>query len=247
MEKIRGIQLGVLIIGSLYWDCSKIRAKWRQDRLCLNAKQHVNAPIRYGRSSSSRGKSFTMVFSMNLVRENQLGQAIVVPCQQLVNNSEDLVKEARYLWAVESNEKYFTDISTCKSWGRIVLLENPNHPIPDEIRRGWCKHVSSNTCYRRLIGSADSEKIAVDGSGGFLKIPWPEFEDGSVLEMDALLATVTNPTIDNGDYPSVHKIAKAWNTSDGKNHIDYFCKNRAHGIKTFQDIEIQNRLQKLWQ
>ena len=103
MEKSHGIQLGVLIIGSLHWDCSGIRDKWRQDRLCMKAKQHVKAPIRYGRCSSSRGDSYTMVFSMNL-HENQFGQAIVTPYQQLVSNSEDLVKEAKYLWAAESNK-----------------------------------------------------------------------------------------------------------------------------------------------
>ena len=66
--------------------------------------------------------------------------------------------------------------------------------------------------------------------------------------MDALLATVTNPEIDkNGDYPSSQMIVQAWNTCKGKNYVDYFCKNRAHGIKTFQDIEIQHQLYELWQ
>lgn len=247
MGKTQGLQLGVLIIGSLYWDCSKIRTKWRQDRLCLKAKQHVKVPIRYGRRSSSRGNSYTMVFSMNLVHENRCGQAIVAPCQQLVSNSEGLVKEAKYLWAAESNEKYSADISTCKSWGRIVLLENPKRLIPDEIRRGWCNHILSNTYYEKEMGFADSKDIAVDESGGFLRTPWPKLRDGSDLETDILLATVTDPEIDKiGDYPSSQTIAQAWNTCKGKKYIDYFCKNRAYGIKTAQDVEIQDQLCELW-
>ena len=189
-----------------------------------------------------------MVFSMNLAHEKQFGQAIVAPCQQLVNNSDDLVKEAKFLWAAESKKDCIAKKSTCKSWGRIVLLENPNRPIPNEIRRGWCNHILSNTCYGKEMDFTDSKDIAVDESGGFLRTPWPKLGDGSDLEMDALLATVTNPEIDkNGDYPSSQAIAQAWNTCKGKNYVDYFCKNRAHGIKTFQDIEIQRQLHELWQ
>ena len=187
-----------------------------------------------------------MVFSMNL-HENQFGQTIVVPCLQSVKNSDDLVKEAKYLWAAESKKDCIAEKSTCKNWGRIVLLENPNRPIPNEIRRGWCKHILSNTRYQNEMGFAGGKDIAIDESGGFLNIPWPKLEDGSDLEMDVLLATVTNPEIDeNGDYPSSQTIAQAWNTCKGKNYVDYFCKNRAHGIKTFQDSEIQDELSKLW-
>ena len=240
------MRIGILISGSLYWDCLPFREQWRQDRLYLDDKQYVKVPIRYGRCSSTRGNSYTMVISKGLVRKNQLGQAIIVPCQQLVNSSEDLIKEAKYLWAAESNRQYITDIPTCKSWGRIVLLKNPNLSIPGEISRGWCGHIYNNTNYGEELKHTDSEESAIDESGGFLDIDWPESVDGSVLEMDALLATVTNPNFTNGDYPSVHKIVNAWNTSDGKNYVDYFYKNRAHGIKTFQDIEIQDRLQQLW-
>ena len=162
-----------------------------------------------------------MVFSKELICKNQFGQAIAVPCQRLVNNSEDLIKEAKYLWATESNEKYFTDIPTCKGWGRIVLLENTNRPIPGEIRRGWCEHVSRNTRYRKKLKHTASEESVVDESGGFLDIDWPESVDGSALETDVLLATATKPTIDDdSSYPSVQIIAEAWNSRKGKNYID---------------------------
>ena len=96
------------------------------------------------------------------------------------------------------------------------------------------------------MNSANGEEVVVD-KDGFLKIPWPKSEGGSDLGVDALLATATNPTIVGGCYPLAPEIAKAWDTRDGKNYIDYFCKNRAHGIKTFQDTKIEDRLRKLWQ
>ena len=82
-----GPSLGVLIIGSLYWDNS-IRDKWRRERLDLERRQYVRAPIRYGRRSERRGHSYTMVFSAGL-READFGTAIAVPCR-----SRDLIAEA---------------------------------------------------------------------------------------------------------------------------------------------------------
>ena len=62
------------------------------------------------------------------------------------------------------------------------------------------------------------------------------------LELDALLATATSPKIVNECYPSVKRIAKAWVTPRGREHVDYFCKNRESGIQTFQDDDILTHL-----
>ena len=40
--------LGVLIIGSLCWDCACHRKQWRGNRLNWDKKRPVRAPIRYG-------------------------------------------------------------------------------------------------------------------------------------------------------------------------------------------------------
>ena len=69
-----GPTLGVLIIGSLFWDNST-RDEWRRDRLDLERRQYVRAPIRYGRQSTGRGCSYTMVFSAGLC-EAEFGTAI---------------------------------------------------------------------------------------------------------------------------------------------------------------------------
>ena len=64
----------------------------------------------------------------------------------------------------------------------------------------------------------------------------------SELEFDALLGTATNPTIENGKYPSERAIAKAWSTPEGKRHISYFDNNVSSGITTWQDREIKRWL-----
>ena len=241
-----GLSLGVLIIGSLYWDRDCHRRNWRRDRLDQCCKRYVRAPIRYGRRSKTRGCSYTMVFSSGLGADDY-GRAIVVPCSQRARNVADVVDEAVYLWTAETptGKNPQRRVSAETGWGCVGLLPNPERPLPADVRAGWKQKVSREPCYGRLK-AADNEDAAVDESG-FLTIPWPESEDGAGLKVDVLLATTTNPTIDGGDYPSAQQVADAWNSCDGRDYVDYFCRNRAYGIKTFQDDSIQKRLWALWQ
>ncbi len=117
---------------------------------------------------------------------------------------------------------------------------NPDHPIPDDLRRGWGARVSREQCYGGLA-RAEDEKAIVEGSG-VLNIPWPKCTDGSHLEGNALLATATNPTLVDGCYPSAQEIATAWNTDTSSNYVEYFRKNREHDITTFQDDKIESYL-----
>ena len=38
-------------------------------------------------------------------------------------------------------------------------------------------------------------------------------------------------------------IADGWTTQEGKKHVNYFWENRAHGITTFEDAEIERLLE----
>ena len=176
-----------------------------------------------------------MVFSMNLVHEKRFGRAIVVPCK-----SQDLVKEAECLWLVERPPKSTPNGRISAAWGCVALLENPIRPLPKKLRDEWTTRVEREPCYGQLMNSGCDEEVVVDGSG-FLNIPWPSSEDGSDLGVDALLATATNPTIVGGCYPSAQQIVDA-RPPDGTEPVDYFHKNREHGIKTFQDDEIEGLL-----
>ena len=231
------MKIGVLIVGSLYWDDSAPRTAWRSERLDCVRRQQVRAQIRYGRRSSGRGNSYTMVFSSGL-REEQFGTAIAIPFK-----SENLLEEAEHLWAAE--DRFGGGPNGCISdcWGCVALLEHPQVPLPRDVRARWTARVEREPHYGKLDHAHD-ETAAVDESG-FLSIRWPRTENGSLLEMDALLATATCPTLNAGDYPSPRKIAEAWNTPGGRKKAKYFWCNRAHGITTFQDAEIEAQLREL--
>ena len=232
------MKIGVLIIGSLYWDESQHRTDWRSKRLDCICWQRVRVPIRYGRRSSGRGDSYTMVFSPGL-REEQFGTAITIPFK-----SDNLLEEAERLWAAEDRVGRGLNAGILAGWGCVALLEHPKAPLPPDVRERWTTRVELERRYLKLV-DVHYEAAAVDECG-FLNIRWPRSENGSLLEMDALLATATCPTLNEcDDYPSPAEIAEAWNTVRGRKEIKYFWRNRAHRITTFQDADIKAKLLEL--
>lgn len=232
------MKIGVLIIGSLCWDDLQHRIDWRRKRLDCVRGQRVRAPIRYGRRSRGRGDSFTMVFSPGL-REEQFGTAIAIPFK-----SDNLLEEAEHLWDAEAprSRSRKSRISAC--WGRVALLEHPKTSLRPDVRKRWTTRIKLEQNYAKLA-HAHYEAAAVD-EYGFLNIRWPRSENGSLLEMDALLATATCPTLNAcDDYHLPPEIAEAWNTVRGRKETKYFWRNRAHGITTFQDDEIEAQLLEL--
>ena len=231
------VQIGVLIIGSLYWDDSGPRSVWRSERLDRDAQQRVRAPIRYGRRAMKRGNTYTMVFSSGLA-EGQFGAAIAVPFK-----SKDLLEEAEHLWAAERDAANGPNGRISAPWGGVALLENPMVPVHRESREGWIARVQQEPRYGNLEHAQDEARRSRQIR--FLSIDWPNTVNGSPLEWDALLAAATCPTLDDGEYPSSRNIADAWNTPVGRNEVKYLRNNRAHGITTFQDTEIEAHLREL--
>jgi hypothetical protein len=228
------LNVGVLIIGSLAWD--RERSTWRDNRLHTTRALAVTAPIRYGRRSQNRGKTFTMVFS----RGCPLGRAIIAPCALGISNIGDLVTEAEHLWAAESNKPIEQCISA--SWGRIVVLPNPSSTIPLSLMKDWAERVSGEPTYGD-VPQAEREGQLVSKEG-ILQIAWPQPIGTVPADLpDLLLATATHPSLQGSprDYSSVEEIAGAWK-SDRSNQIKYFLQNVAHGIHTFQDAAIRERL-----
>ena len=127
-----GLSVGVLIIGSLYWDLASDRKEWRASRLNAGGARTVRAPIRYGRQSSTRGCSYTMVFSSDL-REDPSGRAIIVPCKHHAYSIDDLNVEAECLWAAERQQDA-TRRGISAGWGCVALLVNPNRT--DSVKGG---------------------------------------------------------------------------------------------------------------
>lgn len=244
-ENGRELRIGVLIIGSLFWDSKHHRTLWRRQRLDMDAAQRVCAPIRYGRRSTGRGCSYTMVFSTSLIAEDEFGKAQVVPCTHAVSSAAEIANEAEALWLAERPPDSEPNSRISASWGCVALVEHPKRPLSDEVRLGWAGRVAREGCDYAQLNSAVGEEPAVDQQSGLLNIPWPTLVDGSDLACDVLLATATNPTIVGGSYPSAQQIADAWNTLDGKKHVNYFHNNRESNIATFQDGEIEERLREL--
>ncbi|MDE0112354.1 MAG: hypothetical protein OXI87_10975 [Albidovulum sp.] len=182
-----------------------------------------------------------MVYSTSLP-ENQFGCGIVVPCKKRASGIDDLVEEAKRLWAAERNKEW--DKLTAKQkkisadWGCVGILKNPESKS-EELLNGWTKHFCGAGCYDRLEGDKVKKSFVIDKSGCLnLNMHW-DWKLGDDLHIDVLLAAATVPNFDGDEYPTAKNIADAWKTLKGKDHVDYFCKNRAYGITTFQDNEIK--------
>ena len=161
------VKLGVLIVGSLYWDLKPPRPRWRAERLDSAHQEHVRVPIRYGRRSSTRRDSYTMVVSTALAAD-ELGTAIAVPC-----HSCDLVEEAEELWAAEDNSNDGGEGRISAGFGCVALLENPDCPLPDKLRMGWTDRVGREVNYKTPMRMHGEDRDVVDPCSGFLKIDWP--------------------------------------------------------------------------
>jgi hypothetical protein len=227
------LSVGILIIGSLYWDTRGGRDRWRENRLQMDRDLLVKAPIRYGRRSQSG--TYTMVFGP----VPALGQARAVPCKKPVSSFKELIAEAEWLWTAERRdvptEERQLAHKLSAAWGCVALLTNPNAQTSQAWLDCWASRVSAEGEH------GAGEEHLVDHRG-LLQVPWPELaQGGGAAPLDLLLATTNSPTLTNGSYPSAQEIADAWNQKTGGS-AEYFRRNRNSGIYTFEDESIARRL-----
>lgn len=235
--------IGILAIGSLYWGRG-VREAWRQSRLRMQDEISASVPIRYGRLSTTgeqRG-TYTMVFSSEPVK---LGNAKVLPCANNVASLEDLKTEARLLWAAE--RKYpQPDVTIASSWGCVVIMRNPNGNADDELIDGWANCVARDIHVRNLARGIEEGRLISER--GLLQIPWPNLDSGEAVNLDLLLATANEPTLEGNPpvYPSADTIARAWKQALKERPDDrpdnYFWQNKQNGITTYQDPDIERIL-----
>lgn len=228
------LKVGVLIIGSLFWDSEQNRPAWRGARLDMATVQTVIAPIRYGRRSGrNRGHTYTMVFS----RLAEPGHAKVVQCTRKVSTPDDLIVEAQALWKAENPRAEAGRLAA--EWGCVAVLCNPERTISEEIIKGWAKCVADEPDYGNVSQTIEEGQL-VD-KAGLLNVDWPQVVDGEKsVELDLLLATANDPeiTATSRSYPTVETIANAWNAGASQ-HAEYFWRNAENGIRTFQDDAIR--------
>lgn len=228
----------IVIIGSLLWDTKQDRLRWRKEDLTLKNKFQVYLPIRYGRSSSSRKNTHTMVFSTKCYSKNYgLGKGWVVPIVDEINSFADLKKQGRNLGIVEG----FSD-KISSDWGSVAIKFNPQKKTFGDLKKKWSKFMSNRLVGHKLLETKlKSERCAID-SNGLLNIRWPQpvgLDNDFVDDFDFLMATVIKPTLNNGRYPLVSKIADSMNKTG---YLKYFLNNRINGIVTFQDQRILSKL-----
>jgi len=240
-EKLQG---GILIIGSLYWEnetnavnkvLGKLREDWRIKELNIEEKIPVRCLIRYGRKSSSRYDTYTMLFSNSCPK---LGSAILVPFKDTIPVEKDFKGLADQVSTVALVEgiREATEINSFKKWGMVALkimpsLINSDPDVAKQLKDWWAG------LHR---GSIDENPYRISGlerssvtNEGFLNIE--VFSEDDLKPFDYILATPVVPGI--SAYPTGKVIADAMNKSTPKYHT-YFLENIKAEIRTFQDEEI---------
>ncbi|MFH2050538.1 MAG: hypothetical protein ABIJ12_13965 [bacterium] len=237
--------LGILVIGSLFWDEKDHRSKWRNSRLDTDNKIYVKVPIRYGRISSLRNNTYTMVISNTCSNDKKIGTAIVIPCRRSITTGQDIIDEAKALWNAEQKEDRQIKDKISAKWGTVGILKNPTKDYPPEIFSDWKKFYNPNGFGQVKFLMCEERPISNEG---ILSINWPRrVSDDSPIDFDFILATVTAPSYisnDNSDKrdPSTKEIAQEWIRAHKA--VEYFTKNRKDNITTFQDKEISKELNK---
>lgn len=244
MKNNLNLKGGVIIIGSLLWqdhledqDKDNIRKKWRNKNLDKNSKMLVKLPIRYGKKST--GNIYTMVFSNNCQRDNRLGTGYIFQFKSNpINNFKELLARAK---AMSKAERIGKNLE--KDWGKVTILFNPdkiNPEIKKQILLEWKKQFKRKD---RENYKFKPEKSCVNARSE-LNIEWPSpvnNQDAEALsQFDFLIATATNPHHNGGiSYPSDSKVAETVKNDKDRR---YFINNIKHGITTFQDNSIINKI-----
>jgi hypothetical protein len=232
------MRLGILIIGSLYWDRSPVRSRWRLSRLSCDGARGVKVPIRYGKKASTRGNTFTMVFAMSCLTDDQIGTGIVVPARAECYEPDQFIEEAEHLWAAERNREDISGI--CGTWGKVCILQNPHAIIPDPMLRAWQSRIDTLGKHYSPLHAAEGEQSVLEASTGRALFDWPTdpATKEPLADFDLLLMTANEPTLNERlQYHSPKEIADAWR-ADERDQVLYFHNNRHYGIRSFEDFAI---------
>ena len=232
LYEITEMKGAVLIIGSLLWENKEnslnrnqgeLRENWRKE-LDINNKFEVEVPIRYGRKSSSRRCTYTMIFSNSV---STSGKAYLAPYKEESHSFEDIKKQAIRLAKAEGISTNKFPNRLIASWGAVGIAFNKktNAEIV-EIKNRWHEEFVSfdNTDYK--IGQ---EKPSILRNGEL------NFEFVIPDNIDYVFATPVIPNV--AEYPSIDKIASAILESNPR-YDTYLIKNIENGIRVKDDDKI---------
>ena len=247
-NKIKG---GVVIIGSLFWEdkdnaiqekesieLAEKRKEWRETYLDLSKdkEERHQLPIRYGRCSSGRKCTYTMVFAREALAKNS--HALVIPYKDEIDFSQydNFEKQAKELAYVEGISK---DGEKClrKSWGCIGIYINPNSGNSRTVRNHWRNLRLTDKNYKNNPKYFNPEaplirrnyclisKVQINTEIDFLFFCYMKVEHQELR----------NDGKPKRQYPTPQEIAGQINRSGYKT---YFEENKKNRIETFQDIDI---------
>ena len=224
---------GVLMIGSLRWDPDEQRKDWINNNLQIDRQIIVQAPIRYGRISSGRNDTFTMVFSNECNQPDLLGKAVFVPFADNPLDLSNVVTQSIKLINAERKNAIINPRFFYWSWGTLTISINPNILVETSE-----KYSQAKLLLDFWSGKYDEEfnpeqyKVGQEptilNNLGILNFIWTD----ELNDFDFIIATATIPV---RVYPSSQDIA---DRMFANGYDEYFFKNRKFGISTFQDEEI---------
>ncbi len=233
--KLKG---GVIIIGSLIWEDHLkeknqdfIRRDWKNQNL-LTDRKLTPVPIRYGRKSSSRKDTYTMIFTKS--NENSLGQGLIIEFRETINSFEDLEIQAIAL-AIAEGIYTSSNNRISSTWGSVGLLINPALKKSDFAKfeflsKKWTDIYQSyyETFFAIDYKCNEDLEPPID-QNGILTINWQEAMNG----FDLLIATLVIP--DPKRQLTAQEIADKMRE---KEYFKYFKSNVLNKIKTTQDEQI---------
>jgi len=228
---------GVLIVGSLFWDKSEERNQWRKNQLVpLDQSIKIRLPIVYGRLSSTRSNTYTIIYSKHYGQIDSFGK--LVKFKNQIFCQQGLIKQAIKLSIAEGictkeNPRIYCD------WGAIGLLLNPKIVNQKTNLYKKLSDIWTKTFLRRNFSLQENFKIFENDEpiifeNGLLNLNWEEEYE----ELDFLLTALTVPLPKNHDL-TAFEIA---NKMSQNKYTDYFVNNKKSGILTFQDNEIEQHL-----
>tara|TARA_R100001460_G_scaffold92500_1_gene134388 strand:- start:374 stop:1093 length:720 start_codon:yes stop_codon:yes gene_type:complete len=234
MNKLKG---GVLVIGSLLWDKTKIREDWRNDYLDIKKVIDVKIPIRYGRLSSKRSSIYTMVFSTDCNNTKNLGNGKFVPFKENPVTFKELNTQCTELIKAEHKKDKLDFTRFNWSWGTVAIMLNPKTLLENFENSESIKHFTQE--WNKKIGAGFKvgdykvgEEKAILNNKAFLNFSWPN----SLDDYDFFITTSNKSGLPK--YPEPNEIAEKFN----ENGAEYFYENISNNITTFQDQQIKKHL-----
>ncbi len=251
-NKIKG---GVIIVGSLIWEdesnainepeskaLAERRKEWRKTFLDLDKEERHPLPIRYGRSSSSRKCTYTIVFSREVIGKNS--SALVIPYKEEIDFSNYLhfERQARILAEVEGISKN-NDGRLRKEWGCIAIYINPESNYSHIIKNHWNNLMMTDLGYetKPQYYNPDADAPLIDDNYRLI----PDVEIKTKIDfLFFIYVRVGHRKLNNSgkasrEYPSAEEVAEEINRSG---YTTYLKENIERKITTYQDVEINDFL-----